>query len=243
MRRILGTGRVMEPIPETAALIEEFGKFYDGDLLQALQGQAEAVRDLVPDLVGLSVAAFDEGVAFTLVASGADVAVLDAIQYLMGGPCVESPRAEQVLEYDADVAEDELRWQTFARATAAKAVATTLTLPVLRDGRVVGTVNLYAASARAFHGLHREIAAIFDAWAPGAITNADLSFQTRRTAEQAPVRARAAMAVNVAVGMLMEAHSVDATTARKLLEDAARRAGVDTEELAESLIEASRTDD
>jgi hypothetical protein len=233
----------MEPIPETAALIEELGRFHDRDLLEGLQSQAEAVRELVPDLVGLSLAAFEEGVAFTLVASAADVAVLDAVQYVVGGPCVESPHAEQVREYDADVPEDELRWQTFARATAARAVATTLTLPVLRDGSVIGTVNLYAASARAFHGLHREIAAIFDAWAPGAITNADLSFQTRRTAEQAPVRARAVMRVNLAVGMLMEAHSVDADTARELLEEAARRAGVDLERLAESLVESGRTAD
>ena len=240
--RTSGTGPTVEPIPETAALIEEFGTFYDRDLLEELKGQAEAVRKLVPDLVGLSLAASQEGIAFTLVASAADVAVLDAVQYIVGGPCVESPQAEKVLEYDCDVA-DELRWQTFARATAARAVATTLTLPVLQGGSVVGTVNLYAASAGAFRGLHREIAAVFGAWAPGAITNADLSFQTRRTAEEAPVRARAAMRIDLAVGMLIEAHSVDPTTARVLLEEAARRAGVNTEELAASLIEANRAGD
>ena len=233
----------MEPIPETATLIEEFGQFYDGDLLGDLERQAQAVRVLVPDLVGLSLAAFEDGVAFTLVASDADVAVLDAIQYVMGGPCVESPLAEQVLVYDSDVPEDELRWQTFARATAAQAVATTLTLPVLMVGRVVGTVNLYAASAGAFRGLHRDIAEIFDAWAPGAITNADLSFQTRRTAEQAPGRARAAMRVNLAVGMIMEAQSVDDATAREVLEEAAQRAGVTVEELADSLIDSRQDAD
>jgi GAF domain-containing protein len=239
----LGIGFSVEPIPETAVLLEEFGEFYDGDLLDELKSQAKAVRMLVPDLVGLSLAAFAEGVAFTLVASAADVAVLDAVQYVMGGPCVESPQAEQVLEYDCDVPEEELRWQTFARATAAVAVATTLTLPVLIGGRVVGTVNLYAASAGAFRGLHREIAEIFGAWAPGAITNADLSFRTRRTAEQAPEKARAAMRVNLAVGMLMEARSVDATTARELLDEAAQRAGVAVEELAESLVDSRQDAD
>jgi GAF domain-containing protein len=238
-----GTGRIMEPIPETAALIEEFGELYDGDLSEGLKGRAEAVRKLVPDLVGLSLAAFEDGMAFTLVASAADVAVLDAVQYATGGPCVEAPKAERVLEHDSDEPDDERQWQTFARASAAAAVAATLTLPVLHGGKVVGTVNLYAASPGAFDGLHQDIASIFDAWAPGAITNADLSFQTRKTSELAAAGARAAMRINLAVGMLMEAGSVDADTARAQLEDAAQRAGVAVEELAESLVEARRTAD
>ena len=51
------------------------------------------------------------------------------------------------------------------------------------------------------------------------------------------------MRINLAVGMLMEAGSVDADTARTQLEDAAQRAGVPIEELAESLVEARRTAD
>jgi GAF domain-containing protein len=233
----------MEPIPETAALIEEFGELYDGDLLEGLKGRAEEVRELVPDLVGLSLAAFEDGMAFTLVASAADVAVLDAVQYATGGPCVDAPQAERVLEHESDEPDDERQWQTFARASAAAAVAATLTLPVLTGGKVVGTVNLYAASPGAFDGLHKDIAAVFDAWAPGAITNADLSFQTRKPSELAAGGARAAMRINLAVGMLMEAGSVDADTARTHLEDAAQRAGVKLEELARTLVEARRTAD
>ena len=182
-------------------------------------------------------ASLEDGVAFTLVATAAEVAVLDAIQYLVGGPCVEATEAEQVLDYEPDVSVDEDRWHTFARATAAKGVASTLTLPILSRGRVVGTVNLYAASARAFAGLHREIADIFGAWAPGAVTNADLSFRTRRTAEKAPATMRAAMRVDIAIGILMERASVDADQARALLNYAARRAGVTVELLADTVVE------
>jgi GAF domain-containing protein len=228
----------MEPIPETSALFEEFGMFYDEDLLDELRRRADAVRDLVPDLVGISLASMADGAAFTLVASDADVAVLDAIQYIFDGPCAEAPHAEQVLVYDSDEPVDEKDWQRFALATAAKAVATTLTLPVLDRGEVVGTVNLYAASRGAFAGLHQEIAKIFGAWAPGAITNADLSFRTRETAEQAPAVLRATMQVEMAVGVLMEAESVDDETARSLLDEAAQRAGVPPAEVAEALLEA-----
>lgn len=229
----------MKPIPETAALIEELVECYDADLLADLLRKAEAVKRLVPELVGLSLAALKEGLAFTLVATDAEVAVLDAIQYAFGGPCVDALPAERVIRYDSDGPDDEGQWQTFAKATAAKAVATTLTLPILdRSKVVIGSVNLYAGASGAFEGLHREIAEIFDAWAPGAVTNADLSFQTRRTAEDAPERLRVAMQVEMAVGLLMSTRSIDADAARAFLEQSAHRAGVSTEQVAETMVQA-----
>jgi len=233
-----GYRSAMDPIPETASLIDELSTFYDGDLLGDLQRQAEAVRDLVPDLVGLSVAAFRDDVTFTLVASDREVAVLDALQYLAGGPCVDAVQAERVLEYDFAAPDDEAHWHAFAKAGAAKAVATTLTLPILHGSKVVGTVNLYAAASGAFRGLHREIADIFHAWAPGAVTNADLSFQTRRIAEGSPERMHVRMQIDAATGLLMAERSIDADTARELLDRAAQRAGVTTHELAKIMIES-----
>lgn len=241
---VMGTPRpMMEPIPESAAAIEEFGTFYDADLLEELQRKSEAVRDLVPDLVGLTLGSLEDGVAFTLVASDTEVAVLDAIQYVVSGPCVEATQAEQVLTCDSAEPVDEHMWQKFAKATAAKGVASTLTLPILAEGRVVGTVNLYAASGGAFGGLHREIADIFDAWAPGAVSNADLSFRTRETAKEAPEVLRATMRLEVAVGLMMAAESVDADTARELIHEAAQRAGVTPDQLAGALLVVYRSAD
>lgn len=229
----------MKPIPETVALIEEFGEYFDADLLDDLQEKAGAVRELVPELVGLSLGVLKDGVAFTLVATDGVVAVLDAVQYVVGGPCVDALPAERVIQHDSDLPDDEGQWQTFARATAAKAVSTTLTLPVLDAKKVVvGTINLYAGASGAFVGLHREIAEIFGAWAPGAVTNADLSFRTRETAEGSPELLRATVQIDTAVGLLMAARAVDADTARDLLEKAAVRAGVSVEALAETMIEA-----
>ena len=228
----------MEPIPETAEAIEELESFgYLTGLRAELERKAKAVRAIVPDLVGFSLAALQDGITFTLVATDGDVAMFDAIQYLAGGPCVDAAHAGTVVRYSSDEPDDEQAWQTFARATAAKAVAATLTLPVVRDGVVVGSVNLYAASPGAFGGLHREIASVFGAWASGAITNADLSFRTRASAEHAPEDLRLTMRVETAVGVLMEAESVDADAARELLEDAAVRAGVATVVLADALLD------
>jgi len=77
----------VEPISETREAIEEFGPFaVDEDLLEELGKKGERVRAVVPDCVGFSLAMEAYGVTFTLVASDEEVAVLDALQYIDGGP-------------------------------------------------------------------------------------------------------------------------------------------------------------
>src|SRR4051794_12141910 len=172
----------MEPIPETVEAVNELDPSADdGTLLVSLCERASRAQQIVPDLVGVSLAALDHGLTLTMVATAADVAVLDAVQYVGGGPCVEAGGRDQIVEDDIDVM-DEDRWRLFAEATAALDVRSTLTLPVLSDGHAVATVNLYAASRQAFVGHHEQLALVFGAWAAGAVTNADLSFRTRKNA-------------------------------------------------------------
>jgi GAF domain-containing protein len=231
----------MEPIPETAAAIEELGPFASGGLLDPLLEQSRLVQALVPDCVGLSLASIKDGVTLTLVATSEEIAALDGVQYVFGGPCVDGAKADEVLEYtDGDVL-DERRWQHFATATSAAAVASTLTLPVLADGVVVGSVNLYAASRDAFDGRHAAIAQIFEAWAPGAVTNADLSFDSRRIAEQASERLEEAIGVDIAVGLISASRDIDLDAAREQLRDAALRAGISEAALAQSIIASDRS--
>jgi GAF domain-containing protein len=235
----------VEPIPETVSAIEQFGPFVveDDDLLAELAARAEQVRALVPPCVGLSLASTEDGVTFTLVATSEEIAVLDAVQYLSGGPCVEAVKAERVLACDQSDLLDEQEWRLFAQATAAGGVASTLTLPILRDDRVVGSVNLYAATADAFEGQHQAIADIFGAWAPGAVTNADLSFTTRETAEQAPRHLRDDIDIHVASGIIAAREAIDPGHARSRLHDAAQRAGVTEAHLARTIIDLRRLQD
>jgi transcriptional regulator with GAF, ATPase, and Fis domain len=231
----------VEPIPETREAVEEFGPFTDDeDLLEELIRKGERVRAIVPTCVGLSLALKQNGVTFTLVASAEEIAALDALQYLEGGPCVEAAENQQAMAFRASDPLDERQWQLFAQGTAATGVACTLSLPILADGHVAGTVNLYAAPDDAFTDHHNELAAVFDAWAPGAVTNADLSFSTRQTAEQAPQRLREDVQLEVAAGVIASRSGVGLETAREQLRAAARRAGLSEARLAEAIIDIAR---
>lgn len=228
----------MKPIPETTEAIEEYGPFAaDGNLLEQLNEKAQRVLAIVPDCVGISVASTTDGVTFTLVASDEEIELLDALQYLSGGPCVAGVEGEQVFAFTQEEMFDETEWQLFAQGAAAFGVASTLSLPILADTEVVGSVNLYGGSDHAFTGHHEELARIFDAWAPGAVTNADLSFSTRKTAEHAAEHLRGTFRIEVAVGILAGRKTLDLAAARTLLEESARRAGVSAARLAETYIE------
>src|SRR3954452_3295649 len=173
----------VKPIAETVEAAEELGRFDpDMDVLALLQGMADKAQALVPDCLGMSIAWLDQGVAFTLVASDEELAVLDAVQYVAGGPCLEAAEQAQGLEATHEDLLDEDAWRLFSRATASKGVQSTLTIPLTRAGRMAGSANLYAASDNAFEGHHEELARIVGGEVAGVVRNADLTFSTRRAA-------------------------------------------------------------
>ena len=228
----------MEPIPETLEAIEEYGPFgSDDDLLDTLRSSSEALRVLVPHCVGLSVASFAEGLTFTVIATSAQIAALDGFQYIDGGPCVTAVEADSEVALDLE-ALDEHRWQLFAQASAASSIASTLTLPILVDGAVSGSINLYASTPHAFDDQHEAIAEIFNAWAPGAVTNADLAFSTRTTAQEAPRVLHDEVRIQVAIGILTNFRQLDAAFATEELHAVALRAGISDAAMAEAIIGA-----
>lgn len=234
----------MEPLPETVEAINELDPSVgDADLLPGLVRSANQAKELVPDLVGVSIARVQQGLTFTLVATAAEVALLDAVEYAAGGPRADAPLSNRVREFDGGDVLDEERWRLSAEATAAPAVRSTLTLPVVRGGQVVGTVNLYAGSRRAFHGRREELAAVFGAWAGGAVANADLSFATRNEARRAPQRVRDQVTVEVAVGILAAQLGVEVEDAAGRMHDAAERAGISVVQLARDIVRARHPDD
>jgi GAF domain-containing protein len=226
----------MRPIPQTIEAARQLSVGTDVDVLRGVQLMADRVQEVVPDCLGLSIAWIEQGVTFTLEATDEEIAVLDAVQYLDHGPCVQAVDEKHGLESSRSDLLDEGRWQMFASATAAHAVRSTLTFPLTRDAAVVGSVNLYAASDKAFEGHHEELAAILGASAAGAVRNADLTFATRALAQQAPRLAHDDSLLDVASGAASVVLGIAPALARQRMVDAARRAGISSERFAQALV-------
>ena len=85
--------------------------------------------------------------------------------------------------------------------------------------------------------MHEQVAEIVGGWAPGAVANADLSFSTRRTAQDAPRLLFEEMRLHIAVGILVATLGISVEEARERLRDSALRAGVDEAAMARIVID------
>jgi GAF domain-containing protein len=223
-------------VPETREALERLTRYDEGALATVVQQMGDAARSIVPECVGLSLSLRESGITVTLVATSADMAVLDAVQYVDGGPCVEVGERSVPIEMATGSVVDEGVWQMYAQATAAAGVLSSLSLPIARGGEVIGAINLYAATSEAFEGHVQELAAALGGSAEGAISNADLSFSTRLKALAGPTAVADAEILDIAVGIIMERHGVNAGMARERLRQAAARAGVTQAQAARAVI-------
>jgi GAF domain-containing protein len=224
----------VEPVPETRDVLQELRSTSGQDFTARLRELVPMVLDSVPSCVGLSITLAQPGLTFTLVATTEQVATLDGVQYASGGPCVTSATEGEDVQVDDMM--DEHRWQEFAMAAAAQDVRSSLSLPLTRDGAVIGAVNLYAADPGAFDGQQETLRAIFGTPVGLVAVNADLSFRTRREAEQAPATLHELDVVEQAVGFLAASQRVGIPEARAVLHDAAFRASVDVPALARVIL-------
>jgi hypothetical protein len=101
---------------------------------------------------------------------------------------------------------------------------------------VVGGVNLYAATAGAFIGHEDELTRLLGGWAGGTVSNADLSFGTRRTAAAAPTVLADRDVVDQATGMMLALHGGTVEEALERLTDVAARAGTSVADVARALV-------
>jgi GAF domain-containing protein len=230
----------LEPLPETDEALDEYLEEEDLDLRALLMSMSREARRLVPSCVGLSLGLVQDGLTFTVVATAAEIAAIDAAQYLEGGPCVEVAAGADLLDLDVADLLDEQRWSIFAYASAAQGIQSTLSLQILREDQVIGGINLYAARSGAFHGRHQTLARALGAAAESAVADADLGFETRSLARKAPRTLADVRTVDIAVGMLAARHHVSVDEARTRLEGAATRAGVSVVQAASVVIEAHR---
>ena len=213
----------MELLPQSREALDEYVTPTVDDvetLLRVIEGWA--VRS-VPECVALSVTLLDDDLTFTLVDHGAARTGASADGH------TDRYHAEKP---DEGYALDEGGWADMARERAFSGIASTVCLPVVEHGRAVLNIDLYASTAHAFQGRIEGLVEALGAWQAGAVTNADLGFDSLRRAEEAPERLREQRLVDVAVGLLAARTGVTTEHAAAVLHHAAERAGITEAEAA-----------
>lgn len=227
----------LNPVPETREAFDWLGTFGDDHVEKSFMRMSRRVREIAPDCVAMSLSVLEGDLTFTVQTDRPGASLLDAVQYLDGGPCLEAMEAQE-LEATADLPLDEGRWQMFARAEAMVGISSTLSLPIVEGGHVVGGVNLYGATSDAFDGNHEELAHACGAWSAGAVTNADLGFRSRVRAAATPGRLWDSGDVNLAAGVVAEKSGWDVGEAGRRIVTAASQAGVSEAEFARFILQA-----
>jgi GAF domain-containing protein len=225
---------LVEPIPESLGVLARLSATADVDLVDNLKQAASEVVRAVPECLALSISHFDDDLTFTLVSTSDEVRIVDASQYLDGGPC-ESAANDGDAVYLGDIL-DEDRWQWFALAAAAHGVRSSLSLPLRRGDRIYGSVNFYASTEYAFVGRERDLATMFGAAVQEAVANGDLSMSSLGRARRAEKALEDRDKVDTAVGILAARQRVSPSEAYDNLIDAAARAGVSATALAEAVL-------
>ena len=227
----------MDVLPEVRAAEVQLAALADEtlDLVERLEAVSALAEQLLPSCVGVSITVVVDGDPFTVTATSDDVKVLDASQYLDGGPCVDAAHAVDDVGW-TDVL-DEQRWQVYAQAAAAAGVRSSLSIPLRRpDGETFGALNLYADEVDAFRGKHTQLAALFGVHVNELVTNADLSFTTRELARELPERLADHERVNRAVGLLVERRGWSEQEARERMAVAAGNARASLSSVAEMVM-------
>ena len=219
----------------------------DGELL-ALLASGGDLRSFLADLVhlaarqvrgaeacGLTLDRDSTGV--TVASTGPLAQRADERQYEVDtGPCLESMRTGTVVRVDDMATED--RWTPFPARAAELGVRSSLSLPLVVEGRNSGALNLYATEPRVFSADDEATAADWAQQATGALTVAlriaDSDERTESLLGGLDTRAT----IGQAVGLLMAQERCTADRAFDLLRIASQRRNVKLRDVAAGVVTA-----
>jgi hypothetical protein len=206
----------------------DLGSFL-GDLVRL------AVRQ-VPraEACGLTMARDATGV--TVASTGLLAEQADQRQYQQDtGPCLESMRTGTVVRVDDMAAEE--RWTPFPAQAAELGVRSSLSLPLVVEGRSRGALNLYATEPGAF-GADEATAYRWAGQATGALAVALRIADSDSRAESLLGGLDTRATIGQAVGLLMAQERVPAERAFDLLRIASQRRNVKLRDVAAGVVAA-----
>ncbi len=177
-----------------------------------------------------------DGGLMTVASSDGRASMVDEEQYAVGqGPCLETLLTGQVVEVKDQRTDS--RWGGYAPRARARGILSSLSLPLVVDGRAVGALNLYSDEKVA--AFEDEVAAQAESFAARASTALTLTLryhEQARSALQLKEALESRSHIDQAIGILMAEQRCTAPTAFDLLRRHSQNANRRLREVAEELI-------
>ncbi|WP_308258342.1 ANTAR domain-containing response regulator [Saccharothrix obliqua] len=208
-------------LDEASEALEQLAGVLAGEqpLPDVLQQLAESASRVILDAENVSVTVIDAEGASTVAATDKKVVEIDADQYEAGqGPCLEAVRTQRPVR--AAVGHARTRWPEFAAAAERVGVRAYLSAPLVVEGDVLGSLNLYSSVEAAFDPFDEALLRLFTTAASTSITGFRRYERTRGLVAGLERALESRAEIDQAKGVLMAAHGVDATEAfRRLVEE------------------------
>ena len=175
--------------------------------------------------------------AFTVASSDSRASQVDEIQYGHDeGPCLHSLATGEVVVVD-DLADDD-RWGGYRMPALGHGVRSSLSLPLHTDGEVIGALNIYATTPRAFGPAEQLVARRFADEASRALALAvRLAERSEMSAHlQAALASRAV--IDQALGIIMGQNRCTADEAFEVLRTISQNRNVKLRDVAADMVTA-----
>ncbi|QDY08940.1 GAF and ANTAR domain-containing protein [Micromonospora sp. HM134] len=174
----------------------------EASLDEVLQLIADLARRSLPGVAEVSVTLLRGGSPQSVAVTGDVALLLDEWQYRQGhGPCLDAAITGDTLLV-SDTATEE-RWPAWAARAVDGGIGSTLAIGLPIQEAVVGALNLYGPTPRAFDAESVELARTFAAYAAVALANAHLYASTASLAEQMRAAMESRAVIEQAKGIIM----------------------------------------
>ncbi|MFE0023964.1 ANTAR domain-containing response regulator [Amycolatopsis sp. NPDC059021] len=182
----------------------------------------------------------------TVAATDPAIAALDGKQYAADrGPCLDAARDR--LPVRAVIAERRREWPEFSEAADAVGICTSVSVPLLLDdpgnpgeGRLVGALNVYSRSTKAFDPLDETLLRLFTTAATAVIDCAGRWYEARRTITQLEQAMATRAGIEQAKGALMAIHGCTGDEAFARLVEQSQHRNVKLHQVAQDFLTTLR---
>jgi GAF domain-containing protein len=178
-----------------------------------------------------------DGQAYTVATNGPLAANLDEIQYNKGeGPCLRALRTgDPVMIVDLG---SETRFGEYSTLALGYGVRSSLSLPLVVDGKVRGALNLYSLNPAAFGLAERTAAELFATQASAAFTLVTRQAHQMQMSTQLRDALASRAVIDQAIGVIMNQRRISAERAFEILRETSQHQNRKLRDVAVAIVTA-----